>query len=1070
MSVKEVEGFYPLSPMQQGMLYHTLYAPESGAYMQQVSCTLKGELNVAAFEQAWQQVIDRHPVLRSAFLWEKLKGPVQLVQRQVKLPLEQQDWQHFSAARQATELEALLTADRARGFELAHAPLLRLFLLRLGTHAYQFIWSHHHILFDGWSVPLLLQEVFAFYEAGCRGERLKLDQPRPFRDYIAWLKQQDISRAETYWRRALAGFTTPTRLSIDHTGEIGFAEEQVRLSAEVSEQVQRFAREQQVTVNTVVQAAWALLLSRYSGEEEVLFGATVSGRPAELAGVEQMVGLFINSLPVRVRVNGEAQVGTWLRELQAQVMELRQYEYSPLVEVQGWSDVKRGQNLFDTLVVFDNFPVGESLEKKEGSLEIRDVEVSGNNHLRLTLTAVPSAEFWFLLNYDKAYFETTSIRRMLGHLATVLESMCANPRVWEVRLLSAAEEAHVLRQGNEKRVEYEVGSSLAELFERQVEQRPAATALLWEERQVSYEELNRRANQLGHYLRRLGVGPESLVALVMERSVEMVAAVLGVLKAGGAYLPVDPAYPTERVRFMLEDAGATVVLTTTAERAEYESGRARVVRLADAWQDITTQPETNPASVTTPDNLAYVIYTSGSTGKPKGVYVSNRNLVHSTTARFRYYEHPVGTFLLLSSFAFDSSVAGIFWTLAQGGALLLPSQGIERDPSELRALIQRHQVTDMLCLPSLYALLLDQAQPGQLSSLRTVIVAGESCPVELIATHYDLLNQAVLFNEYGPTEGTVWSTVARFTPDTSEVTIGSRITNVCVYVLDEHLNIVPIGVGGEIYIGGEGLARGYMNQPALTAQRFVPNPFSRQRGARLYRTGDLARYRSDGDLILLGRNDHQVKLRGYRIELNEIEAVMMQHPDVREVVVMCREDAPNDKRIVAYLVPAKESAPSTSDLRQYLQVELPAYMVPSVFVTLNELPFGPNGKVDRNALPAPEGARPELAILYAAPETQIEKRLAEIWGSVLNVERIGRDDNFFDLGGHSFLVVKVHERIRQDMQVEIPLIKLFEFPTIYGLSQFLENQQVDSINTDETQAWASRRRQALQRQRQALRN
>src|ERR1041385_6148181 len=440
MSIKEVEGFYPLSPMQQGMLYHTLYAPESGTYMQQVSCTLKGELNVAAFAHAWQEVIDRHPVLRSGFLWEKLKGPVQLVQRKVKLPLEQQDWQHFSPEQQETELEALLRADRGRGFVLAHAPLLRLLLLQLGTHTYQFIWSHHHILFDGWSVPLLLQEVFAFYEAGCRGESLKLDQPRPFRDYIVWLKQQDMNRAEAYWRKALAGFTTPTRLSLEHTGENGYGEEQVRLSVEQSEQLQRFAREQQVTVNTVVQAAWALLLSRYGGEEDVLFGATVSGRPAGLAGVEQMIGLFINSLPVRVRVSGETQVGTWLRELQSQVMELRQYEYSPLVEVQGWSDVKRGQNLFDSLVVFDNFPVGENLEKKEGSLEIRDVEVSGNNHLRLTLTAIPSDEFWFLINYDKEYFDAASIRRMLGHLATVLDSMCANSRVSDVRLLSEEEE------------------------------------------------------------------------------------------------------------------------------------------------------------------------------------------------------------------------------------------------------------------------------------------------------------------------------------------------------------------------------------------------------------------------------------------------------------------------------------------------------------------------------------------------------------------------------------------------------------------------------------------------------
>jgi amino acid adenylation domain-containing protein len=727
--------------------------------------------------------------------------------------------------------------------------------------------------------------------------------------------------------------------------------------------------------------------------------------------------------------------------------------------------------LFQVMLVLQNAPQ-QAVEWAGVQMRALELE-SGTAKYDLTLGLAESERGLVgTLEYNCDLYERESMERLAGHYRQVLSGLVSQveQRVWAVRLLSEVEEAEVLRQGNERRARYEVGSSLTELFERQVEQRPEATALLWEERQVSYAELNARANQLAHYLRGLGVGPESLVALVMERSVEMVVGVLGVLKAGGAYLPIDPAYPSERVRFMLEDAGAAAVLTTRSEGAEHESSKARVVRLADAWQKITTEPDANLESVSTADNLAYVIYTSGSTGRPKGVFVSNRNLIHSTTARFGYYKNPVGTFLLLSSFAFDSSVAGIFWTLAQGGTLLLPSQGIERDPSELRALINKHHVSDMLCLPSLYALLLDQAQPDQLASLRTVIVAGESCPLELIATHYELLDQAVLFNEYGPTEGTVWSTVARFEPDTTEVTIGSRITNVCVYVLDEHLNIVPIGVGGEIYIGGEGLARGYMNQPALTAQRFIPNPFSRRPGARLYKTGDLARYRSGGDLNLLGRNDHQVKLRGYRIELSEIEAVMTQHPDVREVVVMCREDSPNDKRIVAYLVPAKESVPSTSDLRHYLQAELPAYMVPSVFVTLNELPFGPNGKVDRNALPAPEGVRPELNILYAAPETQIEKRLAEIWGSVLNVERIGRDDNFFDLGGHSFLVVKVHERIRQEMQVEIPLIKLFEFPTIYGLSQFLDNQQVDSINTDETEAWASRRRQALQRQRQALRN
>src|SRR6185369_15684148 len=581
---KNIEAIYPLSPMQQGMLYHTLYAPESGIYMQQVTCVLKGDLNVAAFEQAWQQVVNRNPVLRSAFLWRDLEDPLQIVGRTVKLPFEIFDWQTLSSSEQQIEIEKLLATERARGFNLAQAPLMRLFLARLTSDSYHFIWSRHHILFDGWSVPLVLQEVFAFYEAACRGESLKLQQPRPFRDYIAWLKQQDMTGVEAYWRKALAGFTTPTRLALEPTaGETGFGEEQARLSVELSEQVQRFAREQQVTVNTVVQAAWALLLSRYSGEEDVLFGATVSGRPAELAGVEQMVGLFINSLPVRVRVNGEAQVGSWLRELQAQVMELRQYEFSPLIQVQGWSEVKRGTNLFESLVVFDNFPVGETLEKKEGSLEIREVQVSVNNDLPLTLTAIPNAEFWFLINYDRTHFAAASVQRMLGHLATILESMCVNAqqRVFDVCLLSAAEEAQVLRQGNERRTAYEVGASLTELFERQVARAPEAIALLWEEQQVSYGELNRRANQLGHYLRRLGVGPDSLVALVLERSVEMVVGVLGVLKAGGAYLPVDPAYPPERVQFMLEDAGAAVVLTAGTVGAAYEG--ARVVRLDEQW-------------------------------------------------------------------------------------------------------------------------------------------------------------------------------------------------------------------------------------------------------------------------------------------------------------------------------------------------------------------------------------------------------------------------------------------------------------------------------------------------------
>src|SRR5689334_5380595 len=691
MSVREVEGFYPLSPMQQGMLYHTLYAPESGTYMQQVSCTLRGALDVAAFERSWQQVIDRHPVLRSAFLWEKLKGPVQLVQRQVQLPLQQQDWQHFSPEQQETELEALLTADRARGFELAQAPLLRLFLLQLAPDAYQFIWSHHHILFDGWSVPLLLQEVFAFYEAGCRGETLKLDQPRPFRDYIVWLKQQDMSRAEAYWRDALAGFTTTTRLSLERAvnGASGYAEEQVRLSATESERVQRFAREQQVTVNTLVQSAWALLLSRYSGEEEVLFGATVSGRPAELAGVEQMVGLFINSLPVRVRVNEEAPVGAWLRELQAQVMELRQYEYSPLVDVQGWSDVKRGQNLFETLVVFENYPVAESLKQQKQSVTLEQLRISEQNSFALTLLSAPNAAL--RLSYDRGVYEASTVKRLLSQLQTLVLGMVDDParQLWSLPLLSEDERRQLLVEWNATAREYAEEQCIDRLFAAQVRQTPELAALIFGEQQVSYAELERRANQLAHYLERLGVGPEVKVGVCMERSLEMMIAVLGIVKAGAAYVPLDPNYPAERLSFMLADAAVEVLITQEALMHKLPAHDAHVLCWERDSKRTAEESESAPARRASADNLLYVIYTSGSTGQPKGVAMTHRGVYQLLSWQARNLAlEPGQRTLQMASLSFDVSFQEIFTTWCSGGTLVLLSEAERRDVPKLLAHIK----------------------------------------------------------------------------------------------------------------------------------------------------------------------------------------------------------------------------------------------------------------------------------------------------------------------------------------------------------------------------------------------
>src|ERR1043166_4420759 len=846
MSVREVEGFYPLSPMQQGMLYHTLYAPESGTYMQQVSCTLKGELNVAAFERAWQEVINRHPVLRSGFLWEKLKGPVQLVQRQVRctlkgelnvaaferawqevinrhpvlrsgflweklkgpvqlvqrqvrLPLEQQDWQHFSPEQQETELEALLRADRGRGFVLAHAPLLRLFLLQLGTHAYQFIWSHHHILFDGWSVPLLLQEVFAFYEAGCRGETLKLDQPRPFRDYIVWLKQQDMSRAEAYWRKALAGFTTPTRLSLERTaanGESGYAEEQVRLSAEQSEQVQRFAREQQVTVNTVVQGAWALLLSRYSGEEEVLFGATVSGRPAELAGVEQMVGLFINSLPVRVQVNGETQVGTWLRELQAQAMEMRQYEYSPLVEVQGWSEVKRGQKLFETLVVFENYPVAESLKQQQQSVKLEQLRISEQNSFALTLLSAPNA--WLRLSYDRKVYEAQTVKRLLNQLQTLVLGMVNEPsqRLRSLPLLSEDERQQLLVEWNATAREDAEEQCIDRLFAAQVQQTPELAAVIFGEQQVTYAELDGRANQLAHYLRKLGVAPEVKVGVFMERSLEMMIAVLGIVKAGAAYVPLDPNYPAERLSFMLADAAVEVLITQTALVYRLPANDAHVLYWEREWERIAQERDTTPVRRASADNLLYVIYTSGSTGQPKGVAMTHRGVYQLLSWQGRNLALEAGQRTLqMASLSFDVSFQEIFTTWCSGGTLVLLSEAERRDVPKLLAYIKAAGI-ERLFLPFVALQQLAELADEELK-VREVIASGEQLRITPpLIKFFSELQDCVLYNQYGPSEShVVTSFKLTGTADSWPALppIGRPLDNSQTYILDEQLQPAPIG-------------------------------------------------------------------------------------------------------------------------------------------------------------------------------------------------------------------------------------------------------------------------------------
>ncbi|MGB3208777.1 MAG: condensation domain-containing protein, partial [Crinalium sp.] len=677
MGKGNVEDFYPLSPMQQGMLFHTIYEPNSGVYFEQLSCIIQGNLNVEVFKQAWQQVIERHPILRTCFIWEGIKEPVQAVQRQVKLPWQQYDWQEIPATEQQQKLEFFLQADREQGFDLKQTPPIRLTLIRLSKDSYRFIWSHHHILLDGWSNPILLKEIFDYYSAFCKGEELSLPRPRPYRDYIAWLHQQKLSQAEAFWREKLIGFGSPTTLKITQNqlsvgdtplnppllrgetsslnppllrgetsslnspevrgetsslplirGGLGWGqksqssydEQEIHLSATTTTALQSLARQHQLTLNTLVQAAWALLLSRYSGENDVVFGTAVSGRPPSLIGSDAMVGLFINTLPVRVKIGASDTLLSWLKQLQTQQVDARQYEYTPLAEIQRWSEVAGGVPLFESLIVFENYPLDAAVQQINQDLKINDVISFEKTNYPLTVMAVPGAELSLKILYDTQRFDAATIKRMLGHLQTLLAAMVAEPNqpLATLPMLTKDELHQLLVEFNQTRSPIN-NCTINQLFEAQVEKTPDAVAVICENQQLTYRELNHKANQLANYLQSLGVKPEVLVGVCVERSHYTIIALLGILKAGGAYVPLDPTYPQERLAFMLADAQVPVLLTKKALLEILPQHNAHVVCLDTDWEAIETAPVNTNTVNLNPSNLAYLLYTSGSTGTPKGV-------------------------------------------------------------------------------------------------------------------------------------------------------------------------------------------------------------------------------------------------------------------------------------------------------------------------------------------------------------------------------------------------------------------------------------------------------------------
>lgn len=935
---KNVAAIYPLSPMQQGMLFHTLYSQESGIYFEQFICRISGNLNVEVFKKAWQQVVERHPVFRTLFVWENRKKPLQIVRNQIVLPWTESDWQLLSPSEQENQLEAFLVSDRSQGFKLDQAPLMRCALLRLTENSYEFVASFHHLLVDGWSLPIIFQEVFAFYEAGNKGESLYLATPRPYQDYINWLQRQDIVAAEKFWQQNLQGFTAPTYLGIDRTGhhqEGKFLDINFEFTTQTTTAFQNFAQQHHITLSTLIQGAWAILLSRYSGELDVLFGTTVSGRSPDLAGIESMVGLFINTLPVRVQIPEDRGIVTWLQDLQTQQAEREQYAYSPLVDIQGWSEVPRGISLFESLVVFENYPVDAALQEPLESLEIDHVRAFEITNYPLTLVAASRQKLSGKIIYDSDRFDIDTITRMVGHLQNLLTAIITQPElpITKLPLISDLQKQQLISTWSANKTEYSCNYCLHQLFEQQVEKTPDHVALVFGEQHLTYNELNTRANQVAHYLQSLGVKPKTLVGICVERSLEMLVALLAILKAGAAYLPLDPDYPVDRLEFMLTDADISVLVTQSQYLETLPEFSGHQICLDRDWEMINTLSQQNPVSQATPENLAYVIYTSGSTGKPKGVMVNHGNITRLFTATENWFGFDANdVWALFHSYAFDFSVWEIWGALLYGGRLVIVPFWVSRDPEAFYELLSQQGVTVLNQTPSAFRQLIwvdsspqgiqIQKEEGKKLGLRWVIFGGEALdPSSLLPwleRHGD--SQPQLVNMYGITETTVHVTFYPLTmADTQSrnSVIGIPIPDLQVYILDQWLQPVPVGVRGEMYVGGAGVTRGYLHQPELTQERFISSTFLPSPQS-LYKTGDLARYLPNGNLEYLGRIDHQVKVRGFRIELGEIEAAVNQHPGVQENVVIAREDQPGNKRLVAYIVP---DAVQAFTIRQILRLE-----------------------------------------------------------------------------------------------------------------------------------------------------
>ncbi len=1059
---ENIEDILMLTPMQEGMLFHYLKEPESDLYYEHLSLNISGEINVQKFEAAWNFVIDTNELLRTVFRWEKLEKPVQIILKEHKIQLKYHDFSNKNPDEKQKWLEKTKVKDRKEKFDLKEVPF-RMILCKVEPDNHEMIISNHHILYDGWSNGIILEEFFKAYNGLSAGKELLRPVKTRFREFVKWNQDRDLDGQEKFWRDYLKRFDTPTELTIKRrrgkeifiTGSFGTS-----LSREITGKIEGFVKNHKITLAAFLYSAWGILLQKYCNSDDVIFGTTVSGRAAPIKGIEDMVGLFINTIPLRIKTNNGESIENLLREINDLLPLVENKGSTSLAEIKGYSELENNQELFDSLIVLENYPLDHGLSTGNhfSSLRVNSYSIVENTNYDLTIGVLLDDDIEINYYFNKLLFEKASIERLSQHFINIIEKILSDfsRRVSDIELLSEVEKHMILFDLNNTAVKYPKDKTIHRLFEEQTRKSPNNISLIFADQELTYRELNQRANHLAHMLQSKGVQPQGILGLMVKRSPQLIMGILAILKSGGVYLPIDPDFPKERIEFVLADS-ATTILVTMQDLSNKITFEKEIIYLSDMTNRVLPPPylHQSPLVNVPASSLAYIIYTSGSTGRPKGVLISHRSLVNYTLwAEKTFVKNEKVNFPLYTSISFDLTITSIFTPLISGQTIIIFEEK-ENEKSFLIEEVIRHPNIGVVKLTPSHLKLIREKKISPFNPIKRFIVGGEELETRLardITGNFP--GNIEIYNEYGPTESTVGCMIYRYNPRDNKgksVPIGVPADNTKIFILDSHYHPIPVGVAGELCISGDGLAMGYLNLPELTAEKFIK--FEVEEGSKytnkkvsdkriyshmsyIYKSGDLARLLGDGNIEFLGRIDHQVKIRGFRIELGEIENQLFNYDHIKEAVVTTNEDKNGDKYLCAYIVPHSPDHIEISRLQNHLAQKLPDYMIPTYFVQLEQIPLTPTGKVDRKALPTPEI---KSEIQYTAPRNKIEEQLVEIWSEVLGIQRekIGIDHNFFRLGGHSLKAARLLARIHKKLDVEIPLAKMFETPTVRGLFLFI---------------------------------